>query len=206
MKKIVVSGEKGGVGKSTFSCLLTEWLIHNRHLVSVIDADPNETTREWIAGCAEQGRQVTCNGAADYQVIDTAGRSGSGLRFLNEADLVLAPFQPQVADVSRVVSWFVALHPRLQQKVAFIPNRIRAASATTEQRAGVAEIERLVSMEGCGRLILPGVADRPAVYGPLLEGSGTCFFEQLGCQSLRSAQWEMALVLGAALKPITETT
>jgi len=205
MKKIVVSGEKGGVGKSTFSCLLTEWLVHNQQAVSVIDADSNETTREWVSGCAEQGRQVSCDGPPEFEVIDTAGRAGSGLRFLNDANLILAPFQPQVADVSRVVSWFVALHPRLQQKVAFIPNRLRAAAATTEQRAGIAEIEKLVSREREGRLILPGVTDRPAVYGPLLEGSRTCFFEQLGCESLRKAQWEVALVLGAAMKPITKT-
>ena len=204
MKRIVITGEKGGVGKSTISCLLTEWLIHNHQDVRVIDADPNETTREWIDGCAELGRLVSTDAAPDYQVVDTAGRSGGGLRFVDEADLIVAPFQPLVADVSRVVTWFMALHPRLQRKVAFIPNRLRAAAVTTEQWAGIAQIEKLISREGQGRLLRPGLVDRPAVYPLLLEGSAECFFDLRGTQSLRRAQWETALVLRAALDSLTE--
>ncbi len=204
MLKIVVTGEKGGVGKSTITCLLTEWLLHNHRTVRVVDSDPNETTREWVEGCAEQGRQVSSDSTSDYQVVDTAGRSGGGLRFVDEADLILAPFQPLVADVSRMVTWFMALHPRLQGKVAFIPNRLRAAAVTTEQWAGIAQIGRLIDHEGQGRLLRPGLVDRPAVYPLVLEGSGESFFDQHGSESLRRAQWETALILRSALEPLTQ--
>lgn len=205
MKKIVITGEKGGVGKSTITCLLTEWLLHNDHVVKLIDADPNETTREWVESCAEVGRRVSFDDSADYQVVDTAGRSGGGLRFVDEADLILAPFQPLAADVSRMVTWFMALHPRLQRKVAFIPNRVRAASITTEQRAGLGQIERLIAHEGNGHLIEPGLIDRPAVYPVLLEGSAENFFVLTGSDSLKKAQRETAFMVRSALDLLTNT-
>ncbi len=205
MKKIVVTGEKGGVGKSTITCLLAEWLLFNGHPVRVIDADPNETTREWVESCAEEGRRVSSEEPADYQIVDTAGRSGGGLRFVDEADLILAPFQPLAADVSRMVTWFMALHPRLQRKVAFIPNRVRAALITTEQRAGLGQIERLIAHEGNGHLIEPGLIDRPAVYPVVLEGSAENFFTLRGSDSLENAQRETELVIRSALELLIRT-
>lgn len=205
MKKIVVTGEKGGVGKSTITCLLTEWFLFGGRTVRVVDVDPNETTREWVEGCAEQGRVVTINEGADYQIVDTAGRAGGGLRFVDEADLILAPFQPLIADVSRMATWFMALHPRLQRKVAFIPNRLRAASPTTEQRAGVSQIAKLIANEGNGHLIRPGLTDRPAIYPVVLEGLKENFFVLRGSESLEKAQSETSSVLQAALEILTPT-
>lgn len=205
MKKIVVTGEKGGVGKSTVACLLTEWLLHLKCSVRVVDVDPNETTREWVESCAEQGRLVSSDVGADYLVVDTAGRSGGGLKFVQEAHLILAPFQPLAADVSRVVSWFMALHPRLQQKVAFIPNRLRPAMLTKEQRAGIAQIEKLIEHEGNGHLIQPGLIDRLAVYPLIFDGSAENFFSLSGTDSLSRAQEETAYVLRCALDFIQES-
>jgi cellulose biosynthesis protein BcsQ len=38
-KTIVITGEKGGTGKSTISALLIEYLNHLNHKVNVIDTD-----------------------------------------------------------------------------------------------------------------------------------------------------------------------
>jgi len=38
---IALTGDKGGVGKSTIAILLAEWLVMKGHAVTVIDADPN---------------------------------------------------------------------------------------------------------------------------------------------------------------------
>src|SRR5262249_46095652 len=40
---IVLTGDKGGVGKSTLAALLTEWLLSQGKQVNLIDADPNQT-------------------------------------------------------------------------------------------------------------------------------------------------------------------
>ena len=51
MKKdwmIAVTGDKGGVGKSTLVALLAEWLLHQGRSVHIIDTDPNQTTQTWV--------------------------------------------------------------------------------------------------------------------------------------------------------------
>jgi hypothetical protein len=202
MKKIVVTGEKGGVGKSTITCLLTEWLLHNGHTVRVVDADPNETTREWVENCAREGRTVSIDSGAEFQIVDTAGRSGGGLKFVADAHLILAPFQPLAADVSRVAAWFMALHPRLQEKVAFVPNRLRAAMLTIEERAGLLETSTLIDHEGNGFMIRPGLFNRIAVYPPIFDGSNTNFFDGIGSASLEYAKRETAHVAVTALRII----
>lgn len=45
MKKIVITNEKGGTGKSTFACLLTEYLNHQGAKVQLIDTDPLQTSQ-----------------------------------------------------------------------------------------------------------------------------------------------------------------
>jgi len=40
MKTIAITGDKGGVGKSTISALLSQWFEHQNYKVSVLDADP----------------------------------------------------------------------------------------------------------------------------------------------------------------------
>lgn len=45
MKTIVITSDKGGVGKSTLAALIIEWLNFNNILVDLVDADPIQTTR-----------------------------------------------------------------------------------------------------------------------------------------------------------------
>ena len=78
MKKIVITNEKGGTGKSTFAALLTEYLNYEGKKVQLIDTDPLQTSQNWANNCQNEGRIVS-NITADYQIIDTAGSSGSAL-------------------------------------------------------------------------------------------------------------------------------
>ncbi len=175
MKKdwmIAVTGDKGGVGKSTLVALLAEWLLHQGRSVHIIDTDPNQTTQTWIDKCAGFGRTVSYKNAA-ITIVDTAGTSGSSLtKYIRHADLILVPFKPHVADLEVVVGWFLSLKESLQSRVFFVPNML---SNTKEQRTGVAEIEAVIKEETRGQL-LSGLSERKAVYPPLLNGSKDNFF------------------------------
>ena len=176
MKKdflIAVTGDKGGVGKSTLAALLAEWLLHQGRSVHIIDTDPNQSTKTWVDKCAGFGRTVS-SGDAAITIVDTAGTSGSSLtKYIRNADLILVPFKPHVADLEVVVGWFLSLKESLQERVLFIPNML---SNTKEQRTGVAEIEAVIKEETRGYL-LSGLSERKAVYPPLLNGSAKNFFD-----------------------------
>ena len=170
---IAITGDKGGVGKSTIAALLAEWLIHQGRLVHIVDTDPNQSTQTWVDKCQEFGRTVSVSDAA-ITIVDTAGTSGSSLtKYIRKANLIIVPFKPHVADLEVVVGWFLSLKESLQEKVLFIPNML---SNTKEQRTGVAEIKTVIKEENRGYL-LPGLSERKAVYPPLLNGSKKNFFE-----------------------------
>lgn len=169
---IAVTGDKGGVGKSTIAALLAEWLLHQGRSLRVIDTDPNQTTQTWVDKCAGFDRTISTPDAA-ITIVDTAGTSGSSLtKYIRHADLILVPFKPHVADLEVVVGWFLSLKESLQSRVLFVPNML---SNTKEQRAGVAELEAVIKEETRGQL-LPGLSERKAVYPPILNGSGKNFF------------------------------
>lgn len=170
---IAVTGDKGGVGKSTIAALLAEWLLASGRSIRIIDTDPNQTTQTWVDKCAGFGRTISTPNA-NIIIVDTAGTSGSSLtKYIRHADSILVPFKPHVADLEVVVGWFLSLKESLQSKVLFIPNML---SNTKEQRAGVAELESIIMDETRGQL-LPGLMERKAVYPPILNGSAKNFFD-----------------------------
>ncbi|MBC8233761.1 ParA family protein [bacterium] len=169
---IVLTGDKGGVGKSTIAVLVTEWLISIGVKVKLIDADPNQTIQTWVDKCHELGYQVNYPDAS-VTVIDTPGTVGSSLnKYILRAEIILIPFQPHVADLEVVVGWFLSVKESLQSRVVFVPNRL---SRTIEQRDGMKELEAVIAEEGRGTLI-NGLSNRPAVYPPLLNGRSENFF------------------------------
>ena len=169
---IAVTGDKGGVGKSTIAALLAEWLLYQERVIHIIDTDPNQSTQTWVDKCVGFGRKIS-SAEATITIVDTAGTSGSSLtKYIRHADLIFVPCKPHVADLEVVVGWFLSLKESLQERVFFIPNML---SNTKEQRAGVAEIEAVIQEEERGHL-LPGLSERKAVYPPLLNGSKDNFF------------------------------
>jgi cellulose biosynthesis protein BcsQ len=172
---IVLTGDKGGVGKSTLAALLTEWLLARGAQVHLIDADPNQTSKTWADKCEVLGYKVSTP-AAPVTIVDTAGTSGSSLnKYIRQADIIVVPFQPHVADLETVVGWFLSINPELQNRVVFVPNRLTTPTLTREQREGMQQIRDVLKEEGRGRLT-PGLSNRPAVYPPLLNGRRENFF------------------------------
>ena len=170
---IAISGDKGGVGKSSLTALLSEWMLYHSRKIKVIDADPNQTTQTWIDKCLEMGREISSS-RANITIVDTAGTSGSSLiKYIRDADLIIVPFKPHVADLEVVFGWFLSIKASLQERVVFVPNML---AKTNEQATGVKEAKNIVAEEGKGR-VLPGLAERKAVYPPLLNGSPINFFE-----------------------------
>ena len=169
---IALTGDKGGVGKSTIAILLAEWSFFRGHEVRIIDADPNQSTQTWVDKCAEKGYVVN-SPQASRTIVDTAGTSGSSMtRYIRTADKIVIPFQPHVADLETVVGWFLSLRAEMQERVVFVPNRL---TGTIEQRDGMQELKELLAEEGRGRLI-SGLTNRPAVYPPVFSGRGQNFF------------------------------
>jgi cellulose biosynthesis protein BcsQ len=170
-KKIVITNEKGGTGKSTIACLLIEHLNHLNKKVQLIDTDPIQTSQTWADNCQAESRIVSYRDAS-YQIIDTAGSSGSALTWLKQADLILVPFQPHYADLNPTITWFTSLNSSWQAKIAFIPNRWQN---TKEQREGINQLKQIIKEEKQGRL-LASLSNRPALYGSLLNGGKKNFF------------------------------
>lgn len=170
---IVLTGDKGGVGKSTVAALVAEWLIAHGNSVKLVDADPNQTLQTWVDKCHQLGYRVS-SADAPVTVVDTAGTVGSSLnRYIRNAHVILVPFQPHVADLEVVAGWFLSLKESLQERVIFVPNRL---SRTIEQREGLAELKAIIAEEGRGQLV-EGLSNRPAVYPPLLNGRGENLFQ-----------------------------
>lgn len=175
MRKIAITNEKGGTGKSTITCLLVEYLNNLNKKVKLTDTDPIQTSQTWANNCQQEGRQVSTT-PADYQIIDTAGSSGSSLSWLAGADLILVPFRPHYADLQTTTTWFTSLKPDWQTKIIFIPNHWQN---TKEQREGLAQLKQIVEEEKHGQITNP-LTNRPALYGSLLNGSKVNFFSKKG--------------------------
>jgi cellulose biosynthesis protein BcsQ len=170
---IVFTGDKGGVGKSTLAVLMTEWLLSQGKPVQLVDADPNQTSKIWTEKCEALGYRVSTP-EAPVTIVDTAGTSGASLsRYILQADIIVVPFQPHVADLETVVGWFLSVNEELQRRVVFVPNRL---TNTKEQRDGLEELRKILTDTGRGRLA-PGLSNRPAVYPPLLNGRKENFFK-----------------------------
>ena len=175
MLKIAITNEKGGTGKSTIACLLVEYLTYQKKKVQLIDTDPIQTSQTWANNCKIEGRQVSQT-PANYQIIDTAGSSGSALSWLVQADLILVPFRPHYADLQTTTTWFTSLKPEWQAKIIFIPNHWQN---TKEQREGLAQIKEVIEEEKQGQITNP-LTNRPALYGTLLNGNKINFFAKKG--------------------------
>lgn len=194
MKTIVITNEKGGTGKSTIACLLTEYLNYRGEKVQLLDTDPLQTSQTWANNCQNKGRKVSRK-LTDYKVIDTAGSSGSYLGWINSADLIVIPLQMHYADLKITIDLFLSWNRELQSKVIFCPNRWQN---TKEQREGAKQLQAIVQAESAGK-IFPTLGNRPALYGELLNGSAENFFAKSSVTTKESEQ-VMRLIFNSARK------
>ena len=104
MKRIVVTGEKGGTGKSTISALLIEYLNFIDQKVMLTDLDPLQITSSYVLNCRKKEREVIeTKEDIDYQIIDTAGVVGASLNYIRQADTILVPFRPHYPDLLAIL-------------------------------------------------------------------------------------------------------
>src|SRR3954467_9726745 len=103
LTKIVITGNKGGTGKTTITALLAEYLTYQKKKVNLIDTDPNQALQFWIDNCQQENRPVSSPLPADYQIMDTAGVSGGSLTYIKQADIILVPFVPHYIDLQVII-------------------------------------------------------------------------------------------------------
>ena len=172
LAKIVITGNKGGTGKTTITALLVEYLIYQNKKINLIDTDPNQALQTWINNCQQENRLVSSPLPADYQIIDTAGVSGGSLTYIKQADIILVPFVPHYVDLQVIIPWFNSLTKERQKKVYFLPNRYQK---TKEQQEGLKELDETRQSQKAGTILSP-LSHRSALYGAVLNGNKENFF------------------------------
>lgn len=193
--RLVTTGDKGGVGKTTVAILMAEWLLAQGQAVSLVDADPNRSLQTWVDKCLELQYRVSVP-CGNVLIVDTAGTSGAGAGHLRSADIIVAPFKPHAGDLEVVIGWFLNLRESLQARVVFVPNE---RASTKEQRACMSEMGAVLAEEGRGALV-DGLSYRPAAYGPLLDGRSGNIFETTFEGFDRKAKDEVAALMAALVK------
>ena len=198
---IAVTGDKGGVGKSTLAALAAEWFLYQNKLVHIIDADPNQTLKTWADKCLALGRDINTD-TAKITIADTAGTSGASLtQYIRKANVIVVPFKPHVADLEVIVGWFLSLKDKLQERILFVPNM---QSRTREQREGFQALTEAVQEEGRGKII-SGLVHRDAVYPPFLNGSAENFFTKKLDKNTRQETETLFKQISTALEEQTWT-
>jgi cellulose biosynthesis protein BcsQ len=172
LTKIVLTGQKGGTGKTTITALLTEYLLNQKKKINLVDTDPTQALKFWIDNCQQEGRLVSSSLPVDYQIIDTAGVSGGSLTYIKQADIILVPLVLHYIDLQVIIPWFNSLSPERKQKVYFLPNRYQR---TKEQKEGLAQLNETGRDKKAENVLLP-LSSRPALYGSVLNGSKENFF------------------------------
>jgi chromosome partitioning protein len=129
MPTILISSQKGGVGKSTICTNLAATLAQQGKDVLILDADRQNTASEWASerkSSYPEYPKITCVQAYgdleqtisdfanrySYVLIDSAGRDSEEMRSsLLAADMVIVPFKPSQIDIATlpIVSKIIAL-------------------------------------------------------------------------------------------------
>jgi chromosome partitioning protein len=140
MKVVSLVTQKGGTGKSTLAVSLAVAAQERGLKVSILDLDPQRTTRRWFERRQATAPEVAAIDAtklpaalaaldkqrADLVVIDTAGADVPAAKAVMMAsDLCLIPARPSVADIEAAQPTIQALH-RIGAPFAFILNACQA--------------------------------------------------------------------------------
>jgi chromosome partitioning protein len=148
---IALTGQKGGVGKSTTAICLAAAAMQRGLRVLLVDADPQGTVRTWgdVAGEAghaapavvamgatmhRPGQLPDMAGAFDLTIVDCPPRHGDVQRAaLMVADLAVLPCGPTAAD-----AWALAGTLDLVKEVQTLRDRLRACVLITRRQGRTA--------------------------------------------------------------------
>jgi chromosome partitioning protein len=148
---IALTGQKGGVGKSTVAISIAAELVLRRRNVLLVDADPQGTARTWGDVAAEAGHPlptIVAMGATmhrpdqlakaatgyDMVVIDCPPRHGEIQRSaLMIADVALLPCGPSAAD-----AWALTTSIELVQEARALRPELHAGVVITRKQGRTA--------------------------------------------------------------------
>lgn len=155
MPRIAVLNQKGGAGKTTIATHLARAFQLDGATVTLVDADPQGSARDWAAAHPDQPlnvvgidrptleRDIKALAAVDWTIIDGAPqRQELTVSALKAADYVLIPCQPSPYDL-----WATAdLVDMVKQRINLTDGRLKAgfvisrAIANTRLGADIANI------------------------------------------------------------------
>lgn len=184
---VALTGQKGGVGKSTTAICLAVAALSRKMRVLLVDADPQGTVRTWGEVAVEAGQRVPTivamgpqmhrpgqldeiASAYDLTIIDCPPRHGEIMRSaLMAADLALFPCGPTAADAWALASALDVFH----EARALRPSLGGAVLVTRKQgRTALAKGAR-TALEGSGLPVLKTeLAFRIAYQEALAAGKG----------------------------------
>ena len=185
---IALTGQKGGIGKSTTAVCLAAHGVERGMRVLLVDADPQGTARTWGEVANEAGREaptVVAMGATmhragqlasiatgyDLVVIDCPPRHGDIMRSaLMVADLALLPCGPSAAD-----AWALSSSLDVLNEARALRETLRACVVITRKqgRTALGKAARKV-LESSGLPVLRSeLAHRVAYQEALAAGQGT---------------------------------
>lgn len=178
-KSIVITGGKGGTGKSTLTALLTQWFLHKNYTVNILDLDAMQTVNTWIKKCELKGYKFISKDA-DITIIDTAGRTGADFtQEVRNANMIIVPFVPHISDIEVVLNWFYKCsksYPEVQKNIYFLVNRKQNIK---EQKEGI-ELMSKQLLKTKATLLKDNFSlnHKPAIYAPILNGIDQNIFLQ----------------------------
>jgi len=188
---IALTGQKGGVGKSTTAICLAVAAMDRGRRVLLVDADPQGTARTWGDVAAELGHQVptviamgahmhkpgqlkAMAEAYDDVIIDCPPRVGDVQRSaLLVADVALFPCGASAAD-----AWALAASLEVLEEVRAYRDNIRAAVVITRKqgRTALARSARTVLEESGLPVLRTELGARVAYQEALAVGLGPTRF------------------------------
>ena len=185
-KVIVITGRKGGIGKTTLSGNLAVEMVAAGKRVALLDADPQASLTAWagfgdgvlaqiVTAAPLEHRQKfrdvieKATASADYVVIDTPpGFADQALIAAIRADLIVLPIGPSPLDLVAAKDALALVRqvrdsrPDQALKIRLAPSKI-----VKRTRLGAETVEALDSL---GEPVLPPITQRAAVAEATLAG------------------------------------
>jgi chromosome partitioning protein len=174
---------KGGVGKTTIAVCLSGELHARGRRVTLIDADPQQSSLHWAAPRqlpfavrdipfeadrqARWTKSIVASSAADFTIIDTATTAEALHAAALSARLLLLPCTPSGIDIEATIETLyfincIRVQSRLHIDALLVPNRVDMR--TLEGRQFLDAISRL------GEDIAPGLGNRTAFVRAFTSG------------------------------------
>jgi chromosome partitioning protein len=210
---IALSGQKGGLGRSTVAISLAAHWLEKGRSVLLVDADPQRTVSTWLEIAQERGRAVptlVAMGGTMYQptqlprlaprfdvvIIDPPPGVGDVQRAaLMIADLAVLPCGPSAHDC-----WALAESLQLLEQARSLRPELEAAILVTKKiaRTVLAREARSVLEETKLRVLATEIGYRTDYQEASAAGAGVTTWQRAGAAAaeIRSLAGEIDLLIG----------